>query len=194
MRTVSLLSLTLTAAVTLAGCAGEAPTPSGREETAARAPVAPERDLTLQTAPEPALEVASPVELARAAPEPAQPRPAGPQSLPNPRPEKTPAAPEPLEPAPILVPVARSEIRVGPTPEEEAVPGGRELAPGRTVTVIPAASGPSLEADEDDSWLPSERPRGIIGRGGGTCRPRRGVGSIGIGGRIPVGIPARRLR
>jgi hypothetical protein len=87
-----------------------------------------------------------------------------------------------------------AEPVVHPAPVEMEAEGGRELAPGETVTIIPVSSGPTVEADGDDSWLPSERPRGMIGRGGGTCRPRGGVRGIGIAGRIPVGVPARRLR
>ena len=60
---------------------------------------------------------------------------------------------------------------------------------------VATTSGPTVEADEDDSWLPSERPRGVLGgSGGGTCRPRGGMRGIGVAGRIPVGPPARRLR
>jgi hypothetical protein len=87
-----------------------------------------------------------------------------------------------------------SEALADPAPVDDAASGGRELAPGKTVTIIPASSGPTVEADQDDSWLPSERPRGIITGGGGRCPRRGGVRGIGIAGRIPVGIPARSLR
>ena len=66
MRAVCLLSLTFTAA--LAACQPETARRSAPEETASRATPGPERDLTLQTQSPPAVEVASPVELAR--PEP----------------------------------------------------------------------------------------------------------------------------
>ena len=190
MRAVSLLPLTFT--VALAACGSEAASRSAPEEVASGASVS-ERDLTLQAQTPPAIEVASPVELSR--PAPAREAQTRPIPRPQPRPKaSTAVALEPVEPAPILVPVATAEIRVEPAPEEEAASSGRELAPGKTVTLIPASSGPSFEAEEDDFWLPSERPRSIMVGGGGTCRPRRGVRSIGIAGRIPVGIPARRLR
>jgi hypothetical protein len=88
----------------------------------------------------------------------------------------------------------KAEALADPAPVDDAASSGRELAPGKTVTVIPVSSGPSIRADEDDSWLPSERPRGIIMGGGGRCPRRGGVRGIGIAGRIPVGIPTRRLR
>jgi len=100
-------------------------------------------------------------------------------------PTALPAAPA----APIL-----TDALADPAPIDDPGSGGRELAPGKTVTVIPVSSGPTLEADEDDSWLPSERPRGIIVGGGDRCRRRGGVRGIGIAGRIPFGIPGRRLR
>ena len=192
MRSVSLLSLTFTAA--LAACQPETASRSAPEETASRAVPGPERDLTLQTQSPPAVEVASPVELVRSEPDPMPPSPAPTRRRPEPQPSAS-ATTEPVEPAPapILGPVATSEIRVAPSPAGEAS-SGHELAPGQTVMVLPATSGPSLEAEEDDTWLPSERPRSILVGGGGTCRPRRGVRSIGIAGRIPVGIPGRRLR
>jgi hypothetical protein len=85
-----------------------------------------------------------------------------------------------------------AEVAAEPAPSDEAVAGGRELAPGQTVTAIPVPTGSSIEADENDSW---ERPRGILVGGGGTCRrPNRGVRGIGIAGRIPVGTSGPRLR
>jgi hypothetical protein len=90
--------------------------------------------------------------------------------------------------------VAVTEVLAEPAPVEAAAAGARELAPGRTVTVIPISSGPSVAADEDDSWLPSERPRGIMVGGGGTCRGHGGGDGIGIAARFPVGGPALHLR
>jgi hypothetical protein len=192
MRAVSLLPLTFTVALA-AACNPESASRSVPEESASRAAPVAERDLTLQTQSPPAVEVASPVELSREVPrEPTPPSTVVSPPEPRPKPAPTPVAPERVEPAPILVPVATSEIRVEPEPEDAS--SGRELAPGKTVMVLPAASDPSIEADAEDSWLPSERPRSILVGGGGTCRPRRGVRSIGIAGRIPVSIPGRRLR
>jgi hypothetical protein len=96
-------------------------------------------------------------------------------------------------PVPVSPP-AVSEALADPAPLDDAASGGRELAPGRTVTIIPVSSGPSVEADEGDSWAPSEPSRGVLVGGGGTCRRRGGAGGIGIAARFPVGIPALRLR
>lgn len=220
MRAAFLLPLALISGL-VAGCRTESPRVADEEVTAAADSMVG-RDLTLQTSAAPALEVASPVELTRQesapAPDSKPMHPTEPVTPPTAESPEEPGAPAMLRAA------ASTEARAGRTPvnrapleravearevaepaaaepaaQEPATPGlpagaGRELAPGKTVTVIPAASGPSIEADEDDSWLPSEHPRGIIGAGGGTCRPRGGVRGVGIAGRIPVGIPIRRLR
>jgi hypothetical protein len=198
MRTVSLLPLACVA-VLITACGSEVPGVPEGEETAARAAEPRPRDLTLQVqVPDlPATEVASAVELAR--PHPAPVRNSRPR--PTPRPNPRPAVEAEGGPAvvPTALPVAPAapiltEALADPAPMDEPGSGGRELAPGKTVTLIPVSSGPALEADEDDSWLPSERPRGIIMGGGDRCRRRGGVRGIGIAGRIPVGIPTRRLR
>jgi hypothetical protein len=194
MRASFLLPLAFTA---LAACGSEVSSLPQREEAAARIPAAPERDLTLPPASLPPVEVASPVELPRVRLEAGVARAARPRPAPKPAPTR---APEPVAPPPVL-PVAAPTppIQVptashDPAPEAEPAAGaGRELAPGRTITVIPVSSGPSLEAEED-AWLPSERGRGVmIGGGGGTCR-RGGARGIVVAGRIPVGIPDLRLR
>lgn len=189
MRAASLLPLAFTAAL-VAGCRSEVATVGGRGETAALPPAVPERDLTLPAPAPRSVDVASPVELSRVRPT-ATPAPA-------PRPRREPRPIPAPEPQPVAQPLPVAEPEAGPVvhpaPVEVEAEGGRELAPGETVTIIPVSSGPTVEADEDDSWLPAERPRGMIGRGGGTCRPRGGVRGIGIAGRIPVGVPARRLR
>lgn len=165
------------------------------EETGTPAVSAPARDLTLQAPSAPVVEVASPVELSR--PEPKarvarpRPKPKPAAQRPGPAPEAAPVA------APVVIPpvtVAEAEAEAEPEREEQPATGGRELAPGKTVTIVPVSNGPLIEADEDDSWLPSDRARGIIGARGGTCRPRGGGRGIGIAGRIPDGAPARRLR
>jgi hypothetical protein len=186
MRGASLFPLAFTAALA-AGCASEMPRPAEREETAARPQGAPDRDLTLKPPAPSAMPVVSAVELDR--PEP----PAPPVRTVRPRPRPKPA-PAPVTESIALEPAAPAPAVTQPTPEPEPASGGRELAPGKTVTVIPVSNGPVIEAAEDDSWLPSERARGIGLGGGGTCKPRRGVRGIGIAGRIPVGIPVRRLR
>ena len=196
MRTVSLLPLACVA-VLITACGSEVPGVPEREEGAVRAAEPRPRDLTLQVPELPATEVASAVELARPHPAPIRNSRPRPTPRPNPRPAAEPEG-GPV-PAPNAVPVAPAapmltEALADPAPLAEAGSGDRELAPGRTVTVIPVSSGPTLEADEEDSWLPSERPRGIIMGGGDRCRRRGGVRGIGIAGRIPVGIPTRRLR
>jgi hypothetical protein len=193
MRAAVLFPLALVA-VALTGCGGDVTNRSEREETASRAAAAAlERDLTLSVPQVPAAEVASPIELSLPKPAPAAVR----RHPPRPRPKPAPAAvaepaPEPT-PEPVIVP-AVSEALSEPATTDEVSAGGRELAPGRTVTVIPVSSGPSVEADPGDSWLPSEGPRGILVGGGGTCRRRGGGGGIGIAARIRVGVPAPGLR
>jgi hypothetical protein len=194
----SRVPLALTAAL-CAACATEA-SRSSNQETAtagASATAAPERDLTLQARTAPEVEVASAVELSRPAPRARQearpqasPRPA-PVATSDPTPEATPTA----EAAAVVAAMSMVEVPAAPAPVEDAADaGGRELAPGKTVTVIPASSGPSA-APEEPGWEP-ERSRGTImmGHPGDRCRPRGGVRGIGIAGRIPVGIPGRRLR
>ncbi len=215
MRAASLLLLALVTGL-VTGCETESPRVADEEVTAVADSML-ERDLTLQTSAAPALEVASPVELTRQAPAPDS-KPVHPTQPVTPPTAVSPEESAPSAPA-MLRAAASAKARAGRTPLNRAPPeraveepateeppalepgtpvlpagAGRELAPGKTVTVIPAASGPSIEADADDSWLPSEHPRGIIGAGGGTCRPRGGVRGVGIAGRIPVGIPTRRLR
>jgi len=192
MRAASILPLAFTAAV-MAGCAAE-PHQTSNQETASRAVEGtgfPDRDLTLQTSAAPAVEVASPVELSRPRPEPARHRRLSPKPAPQPAPEASPAA-QSAVPVPS---VAVAEVLAEPAPVEDvAVGGGRELAPGRTVTIIPASNEPSFSA-EDSSWVSVTAGRGaIIGGGGDRCRPRGGVRGIGIGGRIPIGVPDLHLR
>jgi len=186
-----------TAAV-LAGCAAESPR-SSNQETASRVvgTALPDRDLTLQTPAAPAVEVASPLELSRAAPEPRPARRAriSPKPAPAPAPDPVPeAAPAAQAAAPVPA-TAVAEVLAEPAPVEDvALGGGRELAPGRTVTIIPASNEPSFSA-EDSSWVSVTAGRGaIIGGGGDRCRPRGGVRGIGIGGRIPIGVPDLHLR
>jgi hypothetical protein len=100
-------------------------------------------------------------------------------------------APAVENPAPApTVPVAAEAASV----EDMAVGAGRELAPGKTVTAIPASSGPTYAPEADDSWVPEGPARGLVVGGGDTCRRRGGVRGIGIAGRIPIGVPRHRLR
>ncbi|MBA3259674.1 MAG: hypothetical protein H0T68_09435 [Gemmatimonadales bacterium] len=138
------------------------------------------RDITLQSAAIPAVEVASAVELGRA--EPRQRRAPRPKRSPEPALTPTPqpapeAAPTPeLAVAPVRVAVAAAEL---PAP----APSGRELAPGQTVTVLPASAGPG-NTGPSDLYLPGEPGRGMFKPGGGACPhpPRRGrpVGIVGF--------------
>jgi hypothetical protein len=200
MQVASRIALALTGAL-LAGCATES-SRSSNEETAVAgltATAAPERDLTLQMPATAAVEVASAIELSRPSPHPrlaprpkASPRPA-PAATPDPIPEAAPVA----EAAAVVPAGAIAEVVAAPAPVEDAAEGaGRELAPGKTVTIIPASSGPS-SAPEEPEWVPAERSRGtmIIGGGrGGRCRPRGGGRGIGIAGRIPIGLSGPDLR
>jgi hypothetical protein len=195
MRAAVLVPLAFVA-VALTGCGGDGTNLSGREETASRAAAAAlERDLTLSVPQVPATEVASAIELSLPKPAPAPVR----RHYPRPRPKPAPSAvaePAPgpeSTPEPVTVP-AVSEALSEPATTDEVSAGGRELAPGRTVTVIPVSSGPSVEAEPDDSWLPSGGSRGVLVGGGGTCRRRGEGGGIGIAARIRVGVPALGLR
>jgi hypothetical protein len=192
MRAVFLIPLAFTTAV-MAACGDEVPNTSEREDTASRTAASLERDLTLSVPRIAETEVASPVELSRPKPAPA------PTPTHRPRPKPAPAPPPTAEPEheaaaePVSTPTV-SEALAEPALLDDAASGGRELAPGKTVTIIPVSSGPSVEADEGDSWLPSGPSRGVLVGGGGTCRRRGGGGGIGIAARIRVGVPALRLR
>ncbi len=156
----------------LSGCGSDHPVESAR----VRASV---RDLT-QPAEPAAVAVASPVELARA-------RPRSSASHPN-RVSHKPALVRKTPPAPLATPTPEPVITAIPAvmkpisgpvaPAAQPERGiGHELAPGETITIIPAASGPST--DVGDGVADRERPAGggiFIGGGhGGTCRPRGGV-------------------
>lgn len=78
-------------------------------------------------------------------------------------------------PAPILIP----EPRTLPAPIAPPANDGRELLPGKTVTVIPASSGPSISPDDTDAY-PAARGRVIVSRGGGNCGGRGRRPGIGI--------------
>jgi hypothetical protein len=193
MRAAVLFPLAFVA-VALTGCGGDGTNLSGREETASRAAAAAlERDLTLSVPQVPATEVASAIELSLPKPAPAPVQ----RHYPRPRPKPAPSAVAESAPAPTPEPVtvpAVSEALSEPATTDEVSAGGRELAPGRTVTVIPVSSGPSVEAEPDDSWLPSGGSRGVLVGGGGTCRRRGEGGGIGIAARIRVGVPGLGLR
>lgn len=197
MRTAFLIPLAFAAAV-VAGCGGEVSNTLEGEDTASRAAASLERDLTLSVPQMPATEVASAVELSAPKSALAPTRRHRPRPKPAPAPVPAPAA-EPDHDAaaePEATPVSPPTVgeAIADAAVDHAASGGRELAPGRTITIIPVSSGPSVEADEGDSWLPSEPSRGVLVGGGGTCRRRGGGGGIGIAARFRVGIPALPLR
>jgi hypothetical protein len=153
MRPIFLLPLSALVAV-VAGC--------GSETTEQAARSVPQRDLTLVTQTS-EVKFASPVEVQQVR---TQHRTA---------PRSGPFAPKVrlasvVESAPVLAapePVAE----LASTPASD-----RELLPGKTVTVIPASSGPSIGTDRTDE-IPAVEGRTMVARGGGTCRGRgRGPG------------------
>jgi hypothetical protein len=138
-------------AVVIAGCNQPEP-----EESA----VSLKRDLTL--APAPNVEIASPVELQRPQPPVTRPRAVRRHVSAS----KSPALErEPLRPTVITQPLFRL-AEAAPEPVS-----GRELPPGKTVTLIPASSGPSTSVDPSvDEGLR------MIQRGHWCPPPRPGVG------------------
>jgi hypothetical protein len=175
MRIVMLLPLAL-AAVAAGGCR------TASEGTEQAALGVPQRDLTLQQTPAPEVEIASPVELARTPTErPTTQRPGRahrPAPVRHPKATTPEVAPATLTPTPAPIqPVATALAASAP---EEADP--HALAPGESVTIIPASSGPTTPADWTDQ-RPEGRERGVeVGAGGhgGRCRPR-GTGMPGRG-------------
>jgi hypothetical protein len=169
MRALSLVPLAFV--VVVAGCGSE-------PEQSGRASGVPHRDLTLQEAPAPDVAVASGVELP-------QPRPERPRIL---RPQRSPQSAlgpsqkhTPPEAAPASEAVAVPAVAPAPAPaaappivDEAADP--HALAPGRTVTIIPASSGPSMGSDRGMDEMPSRAGRAIMMAGGhgDTCRPHGG--------------------
>ena len=157
MRTVLLLPIAAVVAV-VAGCGSEA------REGGARS--LPQRDLTLvtQTAH---VEIASPVETRQLRIQHRTVRPSQLAARPAPARRSRPLQPKVVLAA-VTAPLAASTSA-----------NDRELLPGKTVTVIPASSGPSTGSDRAGELPPAEG-RTMVARGGGTCRGRgRGPG-IGI--------------
>jgi hypothetical protein len=172
---VMLLPLAL-AVVAAGGCR------TASEGTEQAALGVPQRDLTLQQAAAPEVEIASPVELARAPSErPTTQRPRSahrPASARHPKPTLPEVAPATL--TPIAAPAQPAATALTPSEPEAADP--HALAPGESVTIIPASSGPTTPADWTDE-RPSGRERGVaVGGGGhgGRCKPR-GTGMPGRG-------------
>lgn len=172
MRIVFLLPLA--AVVAASGC--------GSERTKQPAPSVPERDLTLQTALSAQVEIASPVELQRI---PAEPQAS--HAIRRTR-RRAPVFQPTVVPATLRTTTATPVPTVQPAAEPVTVvsepANPHELLPGKTITMIPASSGPSTAPDPADGG-PEIRTRmgGSVGGGhGGTCRG----GGSGMGGPPPM--------
>jgi hypothetical protein len=171
--------LPLAAVVAASGC--------GSERTKQPAPSVPERDLTLQTALSAQVEIASPVELQRI---PAEPQASHAvrrtrRHAPVFQPTVVPAT---LRTTTATTPVPTVQPAVEPVTVASEPANPHELLPGKTITMIPASSGPSTAPDPSDD-APEIRTRmgGTVGggHGGGTCRGRgRGIG----GGSAPPAV------
>lgn len=173
MRSLFLVPLAA-AALGAAGCGSPPP--------AVEAGQVPRRDLTLQPDDAPRVEVASPVELARALP--AEHR-TGTRARKVRRAARTtaPASPASAPAAadvPSLTPAAVAAAAPA-SPASYEPPDPQALAPGQTVTVLPASTGASGAPASTDDPLPDAQrgdSRGVtIRRGhGGSCGGRGGHG------------------
>jgi hypothetical protein len=150
MRNISLLPLAALMAIA-AGCGTEV-----KEQTSSSVP---QRDLTLvtQTAQ---VEVASPLET---------------QLLRSPsrsvhRSRMAARLAPAAAPAPVVVAAPQPVAQPVPTAPAATPTSNRELLPGKTVTVIPVSSGPSIGTDKTNDF-PGERGHPVRAHGGGgTCR------------------------
>lgn len=179
MRTLLLLPFAL-AACAVTGCGNGS---DGTEQTAFQVP---RRDLTLQETQAPKVEVASPVELARA---PVQRRAAyRPQRARMAARTPRPAAVQPAPAAPAPAP-ARARTDSMSLASSVEPPDPHALAPGQSVTIIPASSGPPSEGSSSAPDWTDQRPgdggHGPTIRGGGhggRCGGRGTGGHPGGGG------------
>jgi hypothetical protein len=165
MRFVVVLSLSAFVGISV-GCGSP-----GRDQTSRSVP---RRDLTLVSQAS-AVTVASAVERQQVRPQRAMLRPAAPKLRPLAR---NPG--DRVEPTVRLAGVSLpAPLPPGPEPVETPTPvSDRELLPGKTVTVIPASSGPSSDGSLTGD-LPPE-PGRVVSRGGHSGGGRgRGPG-IGI--------------
>ncbi len=160
----------------LAACGG----PNTVQETATSVP---KRDLTLTTSNASTSQVASRIELATTIPARHRqaPRPAAPVRV-EPEPETPVAAPAPVPPPPVPAQPTTAPT-VAQAPPSDLT--GHELAPGRTVTIIPASTGTSSVEPGTGDWseVPAPRTGGgvMIGGGrGGRCHGGRGGGPVSI--------------
>ena len=148
MRNVSLLPLAALVAVA-AGCSSEV-----KVQTASSVP---QRDLTLVSNSS-QLEVASPLETGQLI---SQHR-----TIHH---SRMAARLVPVATAPVLA--AAPPIAAAPSATEPVAPAdAHELLPGKTVTVIPVSTGPSVGTDKTGEF-PAERGHAVRAHGGGgTCR------------------------
>jgi hypothetical protein len=161
MRPILLLPLAI---IALAGC--------GTDEAKQTASL-PARNLALPTQYN-QVEIASPLELGRPEVRPVA-RPARRSAR-----RSKPAAPriEPVATIPDEPVAVRAVPAIFVPSSSPSIPASdRELPPGKTVTIIPASSGPSPNTDVADGPAPGGH---TMVHGGGTCRPGRGRGPIGI--------------
>jgi hypothetical protein len=175
MRALLLLPVAL-AAIAAAGCGSASADP---EQTAFQPP---RRDLTLRQAESPAVEVASPVELVRAPAQVRTARQVRPKARAAPTGRRAAAPVVAVVPAPAAVPVAPSAPVAAPA--ETEAPDPHALAPGQTVTIVPASTA-STGAPSGGDWtdqLPAHGGRGTTIRGGGGDCGGRGHGGRPDGG------------
>ena len=170
MRTSFLLPVTALVAIAV-GCGSDI-----KEQASGSVP---QRDLTLVTQPA-YVEIASPVETQQLQ---IQHRTVRPRQASAPRSRPLAAKVKPADlwtPRPIPTASQPTAQPVSTTPTPQPV-NDRELLPGKTVTLIPASSGPSAGPDKADG-LPEGRGRTMVvgGGGGGRCGGGRGRGP-GIG-------------
>jgi hypothetical protein len=168
MRSAFLFPLSL--GLVVVGCGSQVKEPAARSDL--------ERDLTLVSqAPQTA--IASPIELGRIR------IPTGSGSIVSSRhrirhratPRSTASAPEPVQRAGEAAPVQVVVQATNTTPT-----GPHELAPGKTVTVIPVSNGPSTSVERGTDRFPTPRyGTGGSGMGGGD----RAGGGSGMGGDCP---------
>ena len=170
MRIVLLLPLA--AMVATYGC--------GSERTKHSEPSVQKRDLTLQTDRSPQVEFVSPVELQRT---PAQPQ--ANHSFRRTRRQATAYEPT-IVPAVLksttAAPATVFQPAAAPVPVVSEPANPNELLPGKTITIIPASSGPSTAPDPTDEGPETRTNMG--GTIGGGCRG--GGGGSGMGGPPPM--------
>jgi hypothetical protein len=140
----------------------------------------PQRDLTLTPATGATTQFASKLELGVPTQEVRQTR--APRASRQGRVTRVPDVPAAQAPTPVAV-AAPAPVTDAPPPPPPPDPTGRELAPGATITVIPAStSSGSAGGGTDWSEIPAPREGGVVmigGGHGGRCQGR-GRGPVSI--------------